>query len=201
MSTDSAAESSGMESRRYSNGSNIRWDREAMSQQAEKVRREREERFRIRAQRQRELELERASKGDIATPTPREKRDKKMLARRRPHLSEIFDIDTSLAPEPEQSEPSTPVPTERRSKSPTGDNRPIDPVVAATLALLQQSYGLIPDDTDPPAAYDSIPNESSPPVEPLKPRKNGSQLMRRPRPAGFVAISNDSSEGDYTFIN
>lgn len=191
-STDSAAEESSKENRRFSNGSNIRWDREAMSQQAEKVRKEREERLKRRAERERELELERAARGEIVVPPRRDKKEKSVLARRRTPLSDIFDISVSSStPDHTDSMDSsaTAVP-EKHSKSRDSsqslskEKKPIDPVVAATLAMLEQAYG-----------YN--PGQSTAPVDPPKPRKTTQSSSNRPRPVGFVATTNDCSEGEF----
>ncbi|PVF92931.1 hypothetical protein CPB86DRAFT_144768 [Serendipita vermifera] len=97
LSTDSGAQSSSAETkqnRRSSNGSNIRWDPEAMSEQARKVRKEREERMRLKAQLEREQEAERIRNGE---PPAQPEKKKSLNSKRRTPLSAIFDIDTSPA--------------------------------------------------------------------------------------------------------
>ncbi|KAG8826169.1 hypothetical protein FRC19_009601 [Serendipita sp. 401] len=72
--------------RRSSTGSNIRWDPEAMSQQARKVRQEREERLKVKLQ----LERERVQNG--LPPNERlEKKAKSLAAKKRTPLVSIFD--------------------------------------------------------------------------------------------------------------
>lgn len=95
------------QNRRSSTGSNIRWDADAMSQMAQKVR---EERKQLRAQRERE----RAQTGQA--PSPREaQREAKTLARRRTPLSEVFDLSS-------QAEDNV---------------ANVDPIMAATQALIE----------------------------------------------------------------
>lgn len=100
---DSAAEK---QNRRSSTGSNIRWDVDAMSQMAQKVR---EEKRQLRAQRERE----RAQTGH--SPSPREAKRDKSLARRRTPLSEVFDLNSCVEDSPAS----------------------IDPIMAATQAVIE----------------------------------------------------------------
>ena len=75
------------QNRRSSTGSNIRWDADAMSQMAQKVR---EERKQLKARRERE----RAQSSQ--SPSPREAKRDRSLARRRTPLSEVFDLSSCV---------------------------------------------------------------------------------------------------------
>ncbi|KAG8800268.1 hypothetical protein FRC16_003252, partial [Serendipita sp. 398] len=166
--------------RRSSTGSNIRWDPEAMSQQARKVRQEREERLKVKLQ----LERERVQNGH--PPNERlEKKAKSLAAKKRTPLVSIFDnLDISAPSAPSSSSQET-----HSESVPVTDQvsteKSVDPIVAATVALLQQ-----------PAPQTS---EILPRAVP-RPRVKGKD-HNRPRPVGIIATENDQNDATICVLN
>ncbi|KAG8833323.1 hypothetical protein FRC17_010898, partial [Serendipita sp. 399] len=159
--------------RRSSTGSNIRWDPEAMSQQAKKVRQEREERLKLK------LQLERENVQNGLPPNERlERKAKSIAAKRRTPLSSIFDgLDiSSPSAVPSQNMPSDSLSTAQRPSS----TAPVDPIIAATIALIHQPT---------PQTSEILP-EAVP-----RPRLKGKD-HNRPRPVGIIATESDQNDAN-----
>lgn len=160
--------------RRSSAGSSIRWDPEAMSRQAKKMRKEREERMRQRAQEERER-----IKNGLPPPERSEKKQRTLAARRRTPLTSVFDdLDISVVDPVEEQ--TTPPQTPPRQTA-------VDPIMAATEAVLRQSMR-------------PSPLKQSPEKTP-RPRFRLKEKVDRPRPVGIVAVEGDGSDASMFMLN
>ena len=138
-----------------------------MSQQVKKMRIEREERMRQRAEEERER-----IKNGLPPPERSDKQQRILAARRRTPVMSIFDdLDLSVVDrDGERVQPHTPPP-----------RVVVDPIIAATQAMLQQSVGSLP----PKQTPEKVP----------RPRFGFRERINRTRPTGIVATERDGNDG------